>query len=142
MSTRSTTTTLPPPPTRRATSKPSKKRAVKKTRPEPRAALEETPRRVSLRAAASHRLASSPPRTGRRLATRNGSRSRAGRRGRGRFATGSAAADTLPGEGREVLKPFESLRHTTVVRTRNAERFAVRPMNVDEAIAAAVAEAG
>jgi hypothetical protein len=47
MSTRSMTTTLPPPPTRRRTSKPSKKRAVKKTRPEPRAALEETPRRVS-----------------------------------------------------------------------------------------------
>lgn len=51
-------------------------------------------------------------------------------------------ADTLPGEAQEALKLFESLRHTTVVRTRNAERFAVRPMNVDEAIAAAVAEAG
>jgi hypothetical protein len=50
-------------------------------------------------------------------------------------------ADTLPGEAREALKPSESLRHTTVVRTRNAERFAVRPLNVDEAIAAAVAEA-
>jgi hypothetical protein len=48
MSTRSTTTTLPPTPTRRATSKPSKKRAVKKTRPEPRATLEETPRGVFL----------------------------------------------------------------------------------------------
>lgn len=51
-------------------------------------------------------------------------------------------ADTYPGEAREGLKLFESLRHTTVVRTRNAERFAVRPMNVDEAIAAAVAEVG
>jgi hypothetical protein len=37
------TTTLPPTPTRHATSKPSKKRAVKKTRPEPRAVLKETP---------------------------------------------------------------------------------------------------
>lgn len=51
--------------------------------------------------------------------------SRAGRRGRRRFATGSAAGGHVPGEAREVLKPSESLRHTTDVRTRNAERFAV-----------------
>jgi hypothetical protein len=48
MSTRSTTT-LPPTPRRRAKSKPSKKRAVKKTRPEPRGALEEDTARCSPR---------------------------------------------------------------------------------------------
>lgn len=46
--------------------------------------------------------------------------------------------DRLPGEAQEALKLFESLRHTTVVRDRSAERFGVRPMGVDAAIAAAL----
>jgi hypothetical protein len=45
--------------------------------------------------------------------------------------------DRLPGEAQEALKLFESLRHTTVVRDPSAERFGIRPMNVDAAIAAA-----
>jgi uncharacterized protein YbjT (DUF2867 family) len=45
----------------------------------------------------------------------------------------------LPGETQETLKLFESLRHTTVVRDRAAERFGVRPMSVRDAIAAALA---
>jgi hypothetical protein len=45
--------------------------------------------------------------------------------------------DRLPGEAQEALKLFESLRHTTVVRDPSAERFEIRPMNVDAAIAAA-----
>jgi hypothetical protein len=47
----------------------------------------------------------------------------------------------LPGEAQEALKLFESLRHTTVVRDRSADRFGIRPMKVDAAIAAALAEA-
>lgn len=43
----------------------------------------------------------------------------------------------LPGDAQEALKLFESLRHTTVVRDAGAERFGVRPMGVDAAIAAA-----
>jgi uncharacterized protein YbjT (DUF2867 family) len=46
--------------------------------------------------------------------------------------------DRLPGEAQEALKLFESLRHTTVVRDPSAERFGIRPMNVDAAIAAAL----
>lgn len=51
-------------------------------------------------------------------------------------------ADSLPAEANETLKLLESLRHTTVIRTSGAERFDVRPMNVDAAIRAALAEAG
>lgn len=46
--------------------------------------------------------------------------------------------DRLPGEAQEALKLFESLRHTTVVRDPSADRFGIRPMNVDAAIAAAL----
>lgn len=49
-------------------------------------------------------------------------------------------ANRLPGKAQETLKLFESLRHTTVVRDASAERFGVRPMNVDAAIAAALAD--
>jgi hypothetical protein len=48
----------------------------------------------------------------------------------------------LPGEVQETLKLLESLRHTTVVRAGGADRFDVRPMNVDEAIGAALANSG
>jgi uncharacterized protein YbjT (DUF2867 family) len=48
--------------------------------------------------------------------------------------------DRLPGEAQEALKLFESLRHTTVVRDTSAERFGVRPMGVDAAIAAALCD--
>ena len=48
--------------------------------------------------------------------------------------------DRLPGDAQEALKLFESLRHTTVVRDPSAERFGIRPMNVDAAIAAALRE--
>jgi len=49
-------------------------------------------------------------------------------------------ASRLPGDVQEALKLFESLRHTTVVRDPGAERFGVRPMKVDAAIAAALAD--
>jgi uncharacterized protein YbjT (DUF2867 family) len=61
------------------------------------------------------------------------------------FAADAAArlaepvTDRLPGDAQEALKLLESLRHTTVVRDRSADAFAVRPMTVDEAIAAALA---
>ena len=55
---------------------------------------------------------------------------------------GAPVADALPGEAQETLKLLESLRHTTIVRTAAADRFGVRPMNVEEAIRAALAEAG
>lgn len=48
----------------------------------------------------------------------------------------------LPGEAQEAIKLFESLRHTTVVRDRSADRFAIRPMTVEAAIAAALADTG
>ena len=48
--------------------------------------------------------------------------------------------DRLPGEAQEALKLFESLRHSTVVRDTSAERFGVRPMRVDAAIAAALSD--
>jgi hypothetical protein len=62
--------------------------------------------------------------------------SRAGRRGRRRFATGSAAGGHVAGEAREVLKPSHD-RHS------HPQRGALRGPtdDVDEAIAAAVAEA-
>jgi uncharacterized protein YbjT (DUF2867 family) len=50
--------------------------------------------------------------------------------------------DALPGNAREALKLFESLRHTTVVRDSGADRFGVRPMKVEAAIAAALADEG
>lgn len=46
--------------------------------------------------------------------------------------------EALPGEAQEALRLFESLRHTTVVRNPAAERFPVRPMRVNAAIAAAL----
>jgi uncharacterized protein YbjT (DUF2867 family) len=57
-------------------------------------------------------------------------------------ATRAAAPVTqaLPGEAQEALKLLESLRHTTVVRDDSAEAFGVRPMKVDAAIAAALAD--
>jgi uncharacterized protein YbjT (DUF2867 family) len=48
--------------------------------------------------------------------------------------------EALPGEAQEALKLFESLRHATVVRDDSAEVFGVRPMKVDAAIAAALAD--
>jgi uncharacterized protein YbjT (DUF2867 family) len=47
-------------------------------------------------------------------------------------------AGRLPPDAQEALKLFESLRHTTIVRDRSAERFDVRPMTVEAAIAAAL----
>lgn len=47
--------------------------------------------------------------------------------------------DGLAGDAQEALKLFESLRHTTIVRDRSAERFGVQPMGVDAALAAAIA---
>lgn len=51
-------------------------------------------------------------------------------------------SDALPGTCEKRLKLFESLRHTTVVRDSSADRFGVRPMKVDAAIAAALADDG
>lgn len=47
-------------------------------------------------------------------------------------------AGRLPADAQEALKLLESLRHTTVVRDRSADRFGVRPMNVEAAITAAL----
>lgn len=52
------------------------------------------------------------------------------------------AGGALPGAAREALKLLESLRHTSVVRNRAAERFGVQPMSVEAAISTALAEAG
>lgn len=47
-------------------------------------------------------------------------------------------AELLPGEAQETLKLLESLRHSTVVRDASADRFGVRPLGVEAAIAAAL----
>jgi uncharacterized protein YbjT (DUF2867 family) len=52
----------------------------------------------------------------------------------------AAPVAALPGEAQEALKLLESLRHTTVVRNGGADRFGVRPMNVGDAIRAALSE--
>lgn len=58
------------------------------------------------------------------------------------LATAAGAAEPLagllPGDARETLELFESLRHTTVVRDRSAQRFQIRPMNLEAALAAAL----
>lgn len=48
------------------------------------------------------------------------------------------ALDELPGDAREALKLFESLRHTTVVRDPSARELGVTPMGVEAAIESAL----